>query len=162
MLTVIWWLKDWNILVFIYSASCFSLFYSMAMASACGQLCMRCRGSLSSKTAVWQCYSHVRHLIPRTRQLLKSFDGLFITKRLASTQTGLSWKQQMCCYSDLAEKHLTADAKDNKHTKELTKTSITQITNTLMPSTDVLSMTEHPAFLGECWHWLFKPIWIQL
>ncbi|XP_004074270.1 transcription termination factor 3, mitochondrial [Oryzias latipes] len=119
----------------------------MAMASACGQLCMRCRGSLSSKTAVWRCYSHVRHLIPRTRQLLKSFDGLFITKRLASTQTGLSWKQQMCCYSDLAEKHLTADAKDNKHTKELTKTSITQITNTLMPSTDVLSMTEHPAFL---------------
>ncbi|XP_024150384.1 transcription termination factor 3, mitochondrial [Oryzias melastigma] len=115
------------------------------MASACGQLCMRC--SLSSKTAIWQCYYHVRHFIPRTRQMSKSFDGLFITKSLASTQTRLSWKLQMRCYSDLAEKHLSADAKDSEHIRELTKTDTAKITNTLMPSTGVQSMTEHPMFL---------------
>lgn len=122
------------------------------MASACAQLCLRGTGPLYSKTvsSTRQYYTQVQQWIKVTRVPTKVSNGFLIRENhtAATPLTRLSCKQQICFYSDSAAKCLTTEAKEGKHTEELSRTDIAHKTQ-ILPTRDAVPVTENHISLGR-------------
>lgn len=115
------------------------------MASVCAQLCLRGTGPLYSKTvsSTWQYYTQVQQWMKLTRVPTKVSNGLSIRENhtTATALTRLSWKQQICFYSDLTAttQHL---ATEGNYTEKLSRTDVARKTQ-LLPTRDAVPVTEH-------------------
>ncbi|XP_017277629.1 transcription termination factor 3, mitochondrial [Kryptolebias marmoratus] len=119
----------------------------MTMSSACAQLCLRCRGFLCSKTSTRLHYIQPQICIIRTANSASVSNGLFTNRKLTATQIRQRLKQHMCYYNDLTAKHLTTEAKENKHAEILTRTDDAEYSPALLPTTDALPVPENKIFL---------------
>ncbi|XP_029976088.1 transcription termination factor 3, mitochondrial isoform X2 [Salarias fasciatus] len=123
----------------------------MTMASACVQLCLRCRSPVCTKAgaSTWKIYTQLQRCISTTRIPTNISSGLFSTRDHRTVQSGVRWKQEMCYYNGLMVKYLTTEAKDRKQTDELSRSDAVVPQNPLLPNTEALLTTESHTSLAD-------------
>ncbi|XP_027891797.1 transcription termination factor 3, mitochondrial isoform X1 [Xiphophorus couchianus] len=114
----------------------------MSMFSACGKMCLRCRGLLSLKNSTHLHYVHVQQSTTVGKSTRISNDILSRRNHIAA-QSRLNWKQQTSCYYDYTAKYLTTEAKESKHTEDVPRTDVPEYKPALVPTVDALPLPQN-------------------
>nr|XP_019946417.1 PREDICTED: transcription termination factor 3, mitochondrial [Paralichthys olivaceus] len=112
------------------------------MGSSSAQLCLRCRSLLCSVPPASN--TLVRHCTMASSAASRILKGTSIfTGNHRTTQARQRWKQQMLYYSDLSDKHLATEAKEDKFTEELSRTDVVAYKSPLSPIRDAVPVNEN-------------------
>uniref|UniRef100_A0A3Q2DED0 Transcription termination factor 3, mitochondrial n=2 Tax=Cyprinodon variegatus TaxID=28743 RepID=A0A3Q2DED0_CYPVA len=101
------------------------------MSSACAQLCLRCRGFLSSMNSSRLYYVQIQHSVRKDKST-KIGEGLLSRGNHTAAQTRLSWKRPTSCYFGITAKYLTTETEESK-----LGTDIAEYKPALLPTVDV-------------------------